>query len=143
MEVLGKPSGLVRRKGSASWQFRQRWPKHLRRTGDPAEVWISLNTTSHREAMIRLPEARNELQRRFNRTAEANPPPPIHSRSIARATWPTEETLPWMRCDQAASLAQSYFSEVMQGLDAEAPAPWSKGDAEYQSWHSVLISAES
>lgn len=88
--------------------------------------------------MEKLPEARDELQLRFNHAAKADAPSPIRSRSIPRPIWPTDDTLSFLRCDQAGPLAEGYFTEVMRGLDAEAPVAWAKGDAEYQCWHSEL-----
>ncbi|MEO6389355.1 MAG: site-specific integrase [Croceibacterium sp.] len=138
MEEVGKPTGLVRRKDSASWQFRQRWPKHLRRPGDPAEVWISLETTSHQDALRKLPEAREALQRRFNHTDQQLERSGIYSRTPLRAHWPCDESLELLRSDQAAPLARAYFAEAIRSLDADVPVLWAKGDSEWRSWRAEL-----
>lgn len=85
---VGKPSGLARRGGSASYYFRQRCPKRLKRPGVPAEIWISLGTASYAEALTRVDDARAEAGRRFN----AEPPVPtglIHRRSPV-PIWPSD-----------------------------------------------------
>lgn len=138
MKEVGKPSGLVQRDDSASWQYRQRWPKHLRRPGDPESIMISLRTTSHQDALRRLPEVREEMHRRFNHADEGDARGGIYSRSPIRPRWPDDPNLPLLRSDQAASLAQGYFTEVLRGLDAEAPLLWTKGDVEWQSWRIEL-----
>lgn len=138
MEEVGKPTGLVRRKDSASWQLRQRWPKHLRQPGDPADVWISLETTSYQDAVRKLPEVREALQRRFTHTDKPVERTGIYSRSPVRAEWPCDENLPLLRTDHTAPLAQAFFAETMRGLDGEAPASWAKGDPEWRSWREEL-----
>ena len=66
---MNKPNGLVRRKGSSVWYFRQRCPKHLQAPGDPAEIWISLATPYYAEALSKLDKAREEAQSRFRSPA--------------------------------------------------------------------------
>lgn len=138
MEEVGKPTGLVRRKDSASWQLRQRWPKHLRRPGDPADIWISLETTSYQDALKKLPEVREALQRRFTHTDQPVVRSGIYSRSPLRAQWPCDESLPLLRSDQAVPLARAYFADAIRSLDAEAPVSWGKGDNEWRSWRAEL-----
>lgn len=138
MEEVGKPTGLVRRKDSASWQLRQRWPKHLRLPGDPADVWISLETTSYQDALRKLPEVREALQRRFTHTDQPVKRSDIYSRSPIHAQWPCDDSLPLLRSDQAAPLARAYFAEGMRNLDAEAPVSWAKVDHEWRSWRAEL-----
>jgi integrase len=138
METVGKPSGLVRRKDSGSWQFRQRWPKHLRQPGDPAEVWLSLETTCYQDALMKLPATREALHRRFNRTDKPVERTGIYSRSPTRLRWPSSQNLPLLHRDQAVPLAQEFFTETMRGLDGEAPILWVKGSAQWLSWREEL-----
>lgn len=114
---MGKPSGLVRRDGSASYYFRQRCPKRLRRPGVPAEVWISLGTANYAEATARLDEARAEAARRF-RPDHAATRGPIYSRS-ATSTWPDAEARPLLTRELAVPLAQRFFRKVLADLDLE------------------------
>ncbi len=138
MAEVGKPTGLVRRKDSASWQLRQRWPKHLRQPGDPADIWISLETTSYQEALKKLPEMREALQRRFAHADKPVERSGIYSRSPVRAQWLRDERLPQLRSDQAAPLAQAFFAETMRGLDSELPTAWANGDPEWRAWRDEL-----
>src|SRR5262245_39064984 len=81
MEDVAKQTWLVRRKDSSSWQFRQRWPKHLRRPGDPEDIWISLETSSYQDALRKLPEVRAEAQRRFTHADDVDQRDGIYSRT--------------------------------------------------------------
>jgi Aldose 1-epimerase len=55
---VAKTTGLVRRKGSGNWYFRQRWPKRFATSNTPAEIWISLETGKQSDARELLEEAR-------------------------------------------------------------------------------------
>ena len=86
----------------------------------------------------RLPEVREELQRRFTRTDKPVDRAGIYSRSPVRAQWSRDENLPLLRSDQTTPLAQAFFAETMRGLDAEAPVSWAKGDPAWQSCREEL-----
>ena len=131
MSDMGKPTDLARRKGSASWQFRKRWPKHLWRPGDPTEIWISLETTSYKEALEKLPEVRARAERRFNHEVKLPDGGGIYTRS-APPQWPSDEDFPLLSSEQAAPLARSLFVEAVRDLDCQPPIP---ADTDQQSIH--------
>jgi integrase len=122
MSKVGKPSGLVQRKGSNSWYLRLRWPKRYARPGAPPEIWVTLGTADYKVALARLDDARVEANRRFREIEPAPSPTGIYSRSLP-PLWPAEPTLPQLHPDQSKSLAQNFFQRAMRALDAEGPSP--------------------
>lgn len=137
MSGVGKPSGLARRKGSASLYYRQRWPKRFQRPGAPAEIWISLGTAVHSEALVRLEDARREAYRRFSEPAPEIRLSGIYSRTV-RPSWPLDHLLPELRSDQAMPLAQGLFDETLRAMDAEPPPPSDWGGDDLWSWRTEL-----
>lgn len=134
MQEVGKPSGLVKRKGSAVWYFRQRCPLRLRKPGVPDQIWISLETANYAAALARLEDARQEALRRF---AAPRPATGIYSRSLL-PSWPADESLPLLTSDLAAPLAQAFFAEVVRGLDAEPLLAARFDDAEKHLWRNEV-----
>lgn len=53
---MGKPQGLVRRKGSSNWQFRVRVPSDLVEHFGATEKWVSLRTGDYATALSRWSE---------------------------------------------------------------------------------------
>jgi integrase len=115
MNAVGKPNGLTRRKGSASWYYRQRCPTHLKSTGAPEEVWISLGTADYQQAIRQLEDAREEAARRF-RGVNAPSASAIFPR-IHRALLPVDPRLPILTSEQAVLLAKSFFQRGLLDLD--------------------------
>jgi hypothetical protein len=130
IEEVGKPSGLVKRPGSAAWYFRQRWPKRFKRPGSLDEVWISLETASYQDALKRLGEARSEAQRRFR---EPEPRTGIYARTF-RPSWPDQKSAPLLTAAHALPLAQSFFWKGMRAMDAETSLSSEISDDERFSW---------
>ncbi|MEZ5710088.1 MAG: site-specific integrase [Blastomonas sp.] len=130
MSEMGKPTGLVKRKGSAVWYFRQRCPQHLKSSNSPAEIWISLETASYETALTRLDHARIEAMRRFNARPERTG---IYSRSKL-PEWPNDDDLPLLMSAQAAPLARAFFVDAMIGLDGSPPIPADVDNADNLSW---------
>ena len=134
MEEVGKPSGLVKRKGSAVWYFRQRCPLRLRAPGVPDQIWISLETASYQLALTRLDDARQEAQRRFK--------PPLLSSGIysrsALPVWTPDDNLPLLTVEMAAPLTRAFLADVVHGLDSEPPPPSGADDADNQTWRIEL-----
>ena len=122
MKIMGKPSGLVRRKGSASWYFRQRWPKQFMREGARNEVWISLETSVYVEALAKIDDARRQAYDIFAQPAHLPVPAGIAAQS-PRLTWPDDPKLPLLTTEQAAALARRHFHEALRLLDLEPPIP--------------------
>ena len=134
MSEMGKPSGLVKRKGSAVWYFRQRCPQHLKMPGSPADIWISLETPNYATALTRLEDARQEALRRF-----AVPPPRtgIYSRS-ALPQWPKDEDFPLLSGEQVAPLARTFFVKAVQDLDCQPPIPANADEQAMHGWRAEL-----
>lgn len=131
---MGKPAGLVKRKGSAAWYFRQRCPKHLKMSGSPADIWISLETANYTTALTRLEDARQEAHRRF--TAMPSPTG-IHSRSLP-PSWPKDDDLPMLTSEQAAPLARAFFADAVRELDCAPPPPADVDEAAKRAWCTEL-----
>lgn len=134
MEEVGKPSGMVKRDGGAVWYFRQRCPKHLKVSGSPAELWISLGTASYSLALTRLDDARQEAQRRF---AAPRAPAGIYSRSLP-ASWQLDESWPALTTEQAAPLARAFLLDAVRELDSQPATPADIDDASRSTWRSEL-----
>jgi hypothetical protein len=134
MQELGKPSGLVKRKGSAVWYFRQRCPLRFRASGVPDQIWISLETATYQIALTRLEDARQEALRRF---AAPRPQAGIYSRSLL-PHWSADENLPSLTNELAAPLARAFLADVVCELDREPPAPAGYDDADKQTWRIEL-----
>lgn len=134
MSEMGKPTGLVKRKGSAVWYFRQRCPQHLKVPGSPADIWISLETASYATALTRIEDARKEALRRFS----VSPAPArIYSRSAA-PKWASDEDLPLLSSEHAAPLAQSLFVEAVRELDRQPPIPAETDEQAILGWRAEL-----
>ncbi|NLR70678.1 site-specific integrase [Novosphingobium sp. ERN07] len=114
MNDVGKPTGLVKRKGSAVWYFRQRCPKHLKAQGSPADIWISLETASYPTALTRVEGARLEAMRRFS----ARPTTSIYSRSAPSGRI-VDESWPVLESEQAGPLARAFLADAVRELDCE------------------------
>lgn len=134
MEEVGKPSGMVKRDGSAMWYFRQRCPKHLKAAGSPSEVWISLGTASYPLALTRIDDARQEAQRRFTAPRSPNG---IYSRSQL-PDWQQDEDWPSLATEQAAPLARAFLSDAIRELDSQPPVPADLDDASRSAWRVEL-----
>ncbi|MBK6802459.1 DUF6538 domain-containing protein [Novosphingobium sp.] len=131
---MGKPTGLVKRKGSAVWYFRQRCPQHLKVPGSPADIWISLETASYATALTRIEDARKEALRRFS----VSPAPAgIYSRS-APPKWASDEDFPLLSSEHAAPLAQSLFVEAVRELDSQPPIPAETDEQAILGWRAEL-----
>ena len=125
---MGKPSNLARRKGSASYYFRQRWPQRFKRPGTPPEVWISLDTADYKTAIARLSDKRAEAERRF-RAEPVKAHSLIYSRT-SKSSWPVDPALPLLTTELAAPLAQQFFSKAFADLNLEPHIdPWDVDDA--------------
>lgn|GEM_PF-1144726 len=131
---MGKPAGLVKRKGSAAWYFRQRCPKHLKMSGSPADIWISLETANYTTALTRLEDARQEAHRRFTALSS---PTGIHSRSLP-PSWPKDDDLPLLTSEQAAPLARAFFADAVRELDCAPPLPADVDEAAKRAWCTEL-----
>ncbi|MCC6925116.1 site-specific integrase [Novosphingobium sp.] len=131
---MGKPTGLVKRKGSAIWYFRQRCPRHLKVPGSPADIWISLETANYATALTRLDDARQEAQRRF---AAPQSPTGIYSRT-ALPSWPKDDDLPMLSSEHAAPLSRAFLADAVRELDSEAPVPATVDDADKDAWRTEL-----
>jgi len=114
---VGKPTGLVRRQGSANWYYRQRWPKRFAGANTPPEIWISLETANYSAALERLDWARAEALQRFRQIAHAPAPGAIWSRT-PRLAPPTDQALPHVTSAKAKSIALTLFRRAMLELDA-------------------------
>jgi integrase len=134
MKEVGKPSGLVKRQGSAVWYFRQRCPLRLRAPGVPEQIWISLETASYQNALTRLEDARQEALRRF---AVPQPRAAIYSRSLL-PTWLADESLPLLTNELAAPLARAFLIDVVRELDSEPLTRAGFDDADKQTWRIEL-----
>lgn len=117
---MGKPDGLTKRKGSSNWYYRRRCPKHLRRPGVPAEVWISLETDDYKRALTKHAWAAEDAMRRFAErlASPSDGEAGINSRT-PRLRRPEDPHLPILARDDAASLAVSFFRRALQELDAQ------------------------
>jgi integrase len=114
---MGKPAGLTKRKGSNSYYFRMRCPKHLVRPGVPPDKWISLDTPDYQQALARLPDARTKAHQFF-----LNPQPSsgIVSRTPLRR-WPDDPQWPLLGIEDVLGTVQRYFQLSLLQLDAEDP----------------------
>lgn len=115
MQNVGKPSGLVKRQGSAVWYFRQRCPTRLKAAGVPEQIWISLETASYATALTKLQDAREEALRRFS---------PIHASTaiFPRSRLPSrtlDDDWPVLNIDQAVPLVRAFLVDAVRELDAE------------------------
>jgi len=117
MQDVGKPSGLVKRKGSANWYFRQRCPKHLKAPGVRDQIWISLETACYATALTKLEDAREEALRCFapNRNSGIYPRSRL-SRRVLDDNWPV------LTAEQAAPLARAFLIASIREMDAEPAA---------------------
>ncbi|ABQ68819.1 phage integrase family protein [Rhizorhabdus wittichii RW1] len=112
---MGKPAGLTKRKGSSQYYFRMRCPKHLAGPGVRNEVLISLKTADRRQALMRLPDAREKAHRLF-----VNPPTKLE---IVAAQpyrrWPDDPLWPLLDTADVLGMVQRYFQLGLIELDAE------------------------
>jgi integrase len=122
MKKVGKPSGLTRRKGSASWYLRQRVPLRFRKLNGPVEIWLSLDTAVYAAALTKLDWARQEMQQRFLDNVQVDvltPPLTGIYRRAFRADWPVAPERPCLPAEAAAPLARAFFNHSRRGLDLE------------------------
>lgn len=134
MSEMGKPTGLVKRKGSAVWYFRQRCPQHLKATGSPSEVWISLDTASYPTALTRLDDARAEAMRRFAARPSTTL---IYSRSVLPSRT-IDESWPLLTSEHAAPLARALFVDAVRELDCQPPIPADADEQAKFGWRAEL-----
>ena len=112
---MGKPAGLTKRKGSNQYYFRMRCPKHLAGPGVRNEVWISLETADRRQALTRLPDAREKAHRLF--VDPPSKPGIVAAQSYRR--WPDDPLWPLLDADDVLGMVQRYFQLGLIELDAE------------------------
>ncbi|MHA3793610.1 site-specific integrase [Sphingomonas sp. YL-JM2C] len=114
MDDVANPAGLTKRRGSNHYYFRMRCPKHLAMPGVPKEKWISLETADRRQAIARLPDAREQAHRFFVS-------PPSSSGIVVanpRRRWPDDPAWPLLKQEDVLGMVQGYFQLGLIQLDA-------------------------
>ncbi len=111
---MANPAGLTKRQGSNHYYFRMRCPKHLAAPGVPKEKWISLEAADRRQAIARLPDAREQAHRFFVR-------PPSSTEIVVskpHRRWPDDPLWPLLKQEDVLGMVQGYFQLSLIQLDA-------------------------
>lgn len=133
MLEVAKPSGLVKRKGSAVWYYRKRCPRHLRGEGVPPEVWISLETSSYLCAVKKVDDAHAKAMKRFQLQSQE-----VISLGGNRESDEADEQWALLNSDQAAPLARAFFADAVRELDSQPPDPAHVDDEQRAAWKQEL-----
>ena len=111
----------MKRSGSANWHFRQRRPSAMMRPGLRTHEIVSLGTADYRQALSKLPEAREIIAARFRDAAvpQQNGIVP----SVKRRQRPDGLHLPLLSTDDVAALARNFFERELLHLDMSPVFP--------------------
>lgn len=115
MSGMGKPTGLVKRKGI--YYYRQRWPKRYLNGENRNDFWRSLETSEYQIAVERILSLRVEADHYFQRESKDTGSGGIRP-TTQRTKRPDNPSLPVLQPLEVKPLVIAFFQDAMKEMDA-------------------------